>query len=428
MREINNLKTRLSTTFEMNNLGPAKQILGMKISRDRSASTLNLCQEFYIDKVVSRFRVNDAKPRTTPLANHFKLSKEQSPKTVEECDHMTLVPYASAVGSLMYVMVCTRPDIAHAVGVVSTYMANPGKEHWEAMNTSHCFGKGKVTLQAFVDADLGGDVDSSKSTSGPETQIPAALISRYQVNQSKVICKSAHFKDPSSKSFIQSPRPIYNFLLSFHSFLKHMESRNRVKQQTLLIQYDRDEGTRNCLSRDPLIIPYPFVRRTEWLDLVPPSSFTSNPAAFIGAGFLRGIFLQEAATEKSRCCGLLTLISNSKSFSGSMESRRMISFMTLSIRNVFYCLSEIRWRELPPTKTIKEVMSFLERLNYISRLIAQSTVVYEPIFKLLKKDAPTKCTKESQTTFDAIKNYLSNPLVLVPLREGVHFVVFVYLG
>ena len=134
MREINNLKTRLSATFDMKDLGPAKQILGMRISRDRSAGNLNLSQELYIQKVLSRLRVNDAKPRTTPLANHFKLSKEQSPKTAEERDHMTLVPYASAVGSLMYATVCTRPDIAQAVGVFSRYMENPAKEHWEAVN------------------------------------------------------------------------------------------------------------------------------------------------------------------------------------------------------------------------------------------------------------------------------------------------------
>ena len=83
--------------------------------------------------MLSRFRVNDAKPRTTPLANHFKLLKEQSPKTAEEHEHMALVPYASAVGSLMYAMVCTIPDIAHAVGVVSRYMEYPGKESWEAV-------------------------------------------------------------------------------------------------------------------------------------------------------------------------------------------------------------------------------------------------------------------------------------------------------
>ena len=73
MRKIKNLKTRLSATFEMKDLGPAKQILGRKISRDRSAGTLNLSQELYIEKVLSRLRVNDAKHRTTPLANHFKL-------------------------------------------------------------------------------------------------------------------------------------------------------------------------------------------------------------------------------------------------------------------------------------------------------------------------------------------------------------------
>ena len=129
----------------------------MKISRDRSAGTLNLSQELYIEKVVSRFRVNYAKPTNTPLENNFKLSKEQSPKTAEEHEHMALVPYASVVGSLMYAMVCTRTDIAHAVGVVSRYMANPRKVNWEAVkwllrylrgtyNTSHCFGKIKGTL------------------------------------------------------------------------------------------------------------------------------------------------------------------------------------------------------------------------------------------------------------------------------------------
>ncbi|XP_070029435.1 secreted RxLR effector protein 161-like [Nicotiana sylvestris] len=56
---------------------------------------------------------------------------------------MSKVLYASAVGSLIYAMVCTRPDIAHAVGVVSRYMSDPGKEHWE-----------------------GGDLDSRKSTMG----------------------------------------------------------------------------------------------------------------------------------------------------------------------------------------------------------------------------------------------------------------------
>ena len=71
--------------------------------------------------------MNEAKPVSTPLGSHFKLSKEQSPKTEEERDHMSKVPYASGIGSSIYAMVCTRPDIAHAVGVVSRFMSRPGK-------------------------------------------------------------------------------------------------------------------------------------------------------------------------------------------------------------------------------------------------------------------------------------------------------------
>ena len=77
--------------------------------------------------------MNEAKSVSTPLGSYFKLSKEQSPKTEEERDYMSKVPYASAIGSLMYAMMCTRPDIAHAVGVVSRFMSRPGKQHWKAI-------------------------------------------------------------------------------------------------------------------------------------------------------------------------------------------------------------------------------------------------------------------------------------------------------
>jgi hypothetical protein len=79
--------------------------------------------------VLKRFRMQNAKPVSTPLASHFKLTKEMCPKTQEEIEYMSRVPYSSAVGNLMYAMVCTRPNIAHVVGVVSRYMNNPGKEH-----------------------------------------------------------------------------------------------------------------------------------------------------------------------------------------------------------------------------------------------------------------------------------------------------------
>lgn len=72
--------------------------------------------------------------------------------------------------------------------------------------------------------------------------------------------------------------------------------------------------------------------------------------------------------------------------------------------------------DLPPTKTKKELMSFLRRLNYICRFIDQSTVICEPIFNFLWKDVQTKWTKEYQKAFETIKSYLLNPLVLLPPR------------
>ena len=87
------------------------------------------------------------------------------------------VSYASVVGSLMYVMACTRPDIAHAVEVVSRFLSNPGKEHWVTVKwilkhlrgtpkTWLCFGTNKPMLVRCTNVDMVGDIDSRKSTSG----------------------------------------------------------------------------------------------------------------------------------------------------------------------------------------------------------------------------------------------------------------------
>lgn len=105
----------------------------MRITRDRKNQKLDLSQVVYIEKVLKRFNMNNAKPVSTPLANHFNLTKVMYPRNDKEKEHLAKVPYASIIGSLMYVMVCTRPDIAQAVGFVSRYMSNPGKEHWQEL-------------------------------------------------------------------------------------------------------------------------------------------------------------------------------------------------------------------------------------------------------------------------------------------------------
>uniref|UniRef100_A0A2N9FX16 Integrase catalytic domain-containing protein n=1 Tax=Fagus sylvatica TaxID=28930 RepID=A0A2N9FX16_FAGSY len=124
---VGSLKNELFKSFDMKDLGPARQILGMQILRDRKAKKLWLSQEKYIERVLERFNMKHAKLVSTPLGGHFKLSKKSCPSSNKEKENMASIPYSSAVGSLMYAMVCTRPDIAHAVGVVSRFMVNLGK-------------------------------------------------------------------------------------------------------------------------------------------------------------------------------------------------------------------------------------------------------------------------------------------------------------
>ena len=89
---------------------------------------------------------------------------------------MRRVPYTSTVGILMYAMVCTRLDIAYAVGVVSRFLSNPGRQHWEAIkwimrylrdtsNLKLTFGSGKPVLVGYTDSNMAGNVDNRKSTS-----------------------------------------------------------------------------------------------------------------------------------------------------------------------------------------------------------------------------------------------------------------------
>ena len=86
-----------------------------------------ISQASYIEKMVSKFSMLDSKPIKIPLASHFKYSSDQCPSLDKDKKEMEKVPYSSAVGSVMFTMVSTRPDISHAINVLSRFMSNFGK-------------------------------------------------------------------------------------------------------------------------------------------------------------------------------------------------------------------------------------------------------------------------------------------------------------
>ena len=92
-----------------------------------------VCQEKYVGDVLKRFRMEDCKPTSSPLDPGVKLSMADAPSTVEEIHKMSVYPYKHAIGSLLYLLGGTRPDLAEAVSSLCRFAQNPGLKHWEGV-------------------------------------------------------------------------------------------------------------------------------------------------------------------------------------------------------------------------------------------------------------------------------------------------------
>ncbi|XP_042067189.1 secreted RxLR effector protein 161-like [Salvia splendens] len=174
----------------MKDLGDAQKILGINIHRNRKDSVLVLHQEPYALKILHKFNMVAAKTASVPLAVHFMLSKVLCPKSEFDIHVMKKVPYANDIGSVMYLMVSTRPDIAYVVSCLSRYMSNPGPVHWEALkwllrylkHTSKyglCFLKSDdgINRCGFVDSNYANDRDMRKSTTSYVFTVCGSCIS-----------------------------------------------------------------------------------------------------------------------------------------------------------------------------------------------------------------------------------------------------------
>ena len=188
---LDNFVIELGKHFKLRDLGPTTFLLGVEITRKREQRKLYLSQRQYIVNKLEEFEMANCKPVGTPMDPGSKLTSGQSPKSPEEQREMEKIPYINAVGSLMYLAIMTRPDIAYTVGVLARFNSNPGKAHWLAVKHLFRYLKGTLDMKleygpdpaigsdmfvTFSDADHGGDKDSGKSTSGYMVKLGSGAV------------------------------------------------------------------------------------------------------------------------------------------------------------------------------------------------------------------------------------------------------------
>lgn len=163
----------LQSAFDVRDLGQVTYVLGMQIVRNLPAHSIHVSQPRLISELVTRYSMDGAKPRSVPMSPATKLIK-----TVTGAELNTAqFPYSELVGSLLYIAVSTRLDIAFAVGSLARYMANPSVQHWQAAcdvlrYLAHTSLAGITycgtdsTVRGFSDADFAGDISTRRSTTG----------------------------------------------------------------------------------------------------------------------------------------------------------------------------------------------------------------------------------------------------------------------
>jgi hypothetical protein len=203
--EWQEIKNKFMKKYKMKDMGACEWILGMRVNRDRENKLLYLDQEQYLNKILKQFDMENCTVFETPE----ELSKLSS--SMDEPDESTvdLRLYQSIVGALLYGALSTRPDISHAVNIVSRYLGNPNQTHLNAAKRILKYIRGTtklgltydgksisdkselISIQGYADADWAGDLDNRKSTTGYIILIGKCVVSWLSKKQSTVSLSSA---------------------------------------------------------------------------------------------------------------------------------------------------------------------------------------------------------------------------------------------
>jgi hypothetical protein len=263
---VNWVKQRLNSVFDSRDLGEAKLFVGISIDRDRTAGTIKISQRRLVDVLLTKFGMDECKSRATPLEPGTQLTKDES-NLLDKGQY----PYAELIGSLIYLAVCTRPDIAQAVSALSRYMAKPASTHWTAAkgvlrylagtaDLGITYRAGDDHLYGFSDADHGGDKDTRRSTTGYAFLLNSGAISWSSKLQPTVAASTTEAeymatafavkealwlrKLSSEFGLSTAATPIYGDNQSAQKLLKHPVANMRSKHIDVIYHFSRERAER----------------------------------------------------------------------------------------------------------------------------------------------------------------------------------------
>ncbi|CAI7913477.1 unnamed protein product [Closterium sp. NIES-54] len=193
------VKSELQKRHTCTELGELRSYLGLQITRDRARRTITLTQSHMVHQVLQRFGFQYSSPQLTPLSTSHSLSTPPSDESVEPTG-----PYPELVGCLMYLMTCTRPDLAYPLSLLARYVAPGGhrKVHWDAAKRVLRYlcstsgmglvlgGRGPVVLTGHADASWVDDSATQQSSQGYTYSLGSGSVSWRSTCSSSVLSSS----------------------------------------------------------------------------------------------------------------------------------------------------------------------------------------------------------------------------------------------
>ena len=194
------VKQELHNRFQTTNLGPCTYYLGMRMERNRAMRIIKISQPGHIENLLKAHQMHEAKSQASPMETNANNTLIAAPEGFK-ADPEDVTAFKSGLGLLMYLIVRTRPDIAFALGKLSTFSNNPTDAHWQALKRVFRYlagtrnrgieygGASNLTLCGYTDGDWAGDHDSARSTSGYVFTLNGGAIS-WKSGKQKSIAKS----------------------------------------------------------------------------------------------------------------------------------------------------------------------------------------------------------------------------------------------